>query len=287
EHGLPPNALDLPDETLRAVISQYTREAGVRNLERQVGALARKVAARVATEGGRLAAEGGTTEDTGRKAEGGTAPTRIEPDALPEYLGPPRIHGEVAFRTSRPGVATGVAWTETGGDVLFIEATLLPGGKGNLILTGQLGNVMQESARAAVSHIRANARELGVDPAFLENHDLHVHVPAGAIPKDGPSAGVTMATAILSAVRGQPVHQDVAMTGEITLSGLVLPVGGIREKALAARRHGIRTFLLPERNQPDLSELPEEVRRTMTFIPASTIEDVLRVALPLEQAAAK
>jgi len=284
EHGLPAGALDLPDETLRAVISQYTREAGVRNVERQIGTLARKVAARVATA---TSAEAPGAEEQGesRGAEGGTTnaeirPTRIEPGDLPEYLGPPRIHGEVAFRTSRPGVATGVAWTETGGDVLFVEATLLPGGKGNLTLTGQLGNVMQESARAAVSHIRANARELGVDPAFLDGHDLHVHVPAGAIPKDGPSAGVTIATAILSAIRNQPVLQDVAMTGEITLSGLVLPVGGIREKALAARRHGIRTFLLPERNQPDLSELPEEVRNTMTFIPASTIEDVLRVALP-------
>lgn len=307
EHGLPTGALDVPDETLRAIIGQYTREAGVRNLERQIGTLARKVAARVATEGaapspdaaskdtpaGAPAAESKegaeraaeAAEGAGRPAEGGPAalqvtPTRIEPGNLHEYLGPPRIHGEVAFRTSRPGVATGVAWTETGGDVLFVEATLLPGGKGNLTLTGQLGNVMQESARAAVSHIRANAKELGIDPAFLDGHDLHVHVPAGAIPKDGPSAGVTIATAILSAIRKQPVLQDVAMTGEITLSGLVLPVGGIREKALAAKRHGIRTFLLPERNQPDLSELPEEVRNTMTFIPASTIEDVLRVALP-------
>ena len=262
EHGLPAGALDLPDGTLRRVIAQYTREAGVRNLERQIGTLARKLAARVATEGG------------------GAQTARIEADDLPRYLGPPRIHGEVAFRTSRPGVATGVAWTETGGDVLFVEATLLPGGKGTLTLTGQLGNVMQESARAAVSHIRANARALGIDPAFLDGHDLHVHVPAGAIPKDGPSAGVTIATAILSAVRGQPVQQDVAMTGEITLSGLVLPVGGIREKVLAARRHGITTFMLPERNQPDLAELPEEVRKTMTFVPASTIEDVLRVALP-------
>jgi ATP-dependent Lon protease len=155
----------------------------------------------------------------------------------------------VAFRTSRPGVATGVAWTESGGDVLFTEASLLPSGHHNIILTGQLGNVMQESARAAVSHIRAAAHELGIAPDFLETHDLHVHVPAGAIPKDGPSAGVTIATAILSAVRNQPVREDVAMTGEITLSGLVLPVGGIREKALAARRHGIKEFILPARNE--------------------------------------
>jgi ATP-dependent Lon protease len=268
EHGLPGDALSFDDESLRAVVTQYTREAGVRNLERQVGTVARKVAARVASRG---------------PAE--VLPVHVAAADLPEYLGPPKVHGEVAFRTSRPGVATGVAWTETGGDVLFIEATLMPGGKGQVTLTGQLGDVMQESALAAVSHIRANARELGIDPGFLEHHDLHVHVPAGAIPKDGPSAGVTMATAILSAIRREPVRQDVAMTGEITLTGLVLPVGGIREKALAARRHGIRTFLLPARNEPDLAELPDEVRRTMAFVPADTIEDVLRVALPAPTAA--
>ena len=174
----------------------------------------------------------------------------------------------------------GVAWTETGGDVLYIEATLMPGGSQNIILTGQLGSVMQESARAAVSHIRANASELGIAPDFLEHKDLHVHVPAGAIPKDGPSAGVTMATAILSAVRNEPVRPDVAMTGEITLSGLVLPVGGIREKALAARRQGIKIFILPAQNTADLSELPKEVRDDLTFVPAATLEEVLKVALP-------
>jgi ATP-dependent Lon protease len=262
ENGLPAAALELPDAALHAVIEKYTREAGVRNLERQVGTIARKVAARVAGSGPAM------------------LPVTVQADELAEYLGPPRNHGEVAFRLSRPGVATGVAWTETGGDVLFIEATLVPGGHENLILTGQLGNVMQESARAAVSHIRANASSFGVDPAFLENHDLHVHVPAGAIPKDGPSAGVTMATAILSAVRHEPVQPDVAMTGEITLTGLVLPVGGIREKVLAASRHGIKTFVLPDRNEPDLAELPEEVRKSIRFVPASTIEEVLRVALP-------
>jgi ATP-dependent Lon protease len=169
--------------------------------------------------------------------------------------------------------------------VLFIEASLLPGGHGNLILTGQLGNVMQESARAALSHIRAHARELGVSPDFLDHHDLHVHVPAGAIPKDGPSAGVTIATAILSAARTEPVLEHVAMTGEITLSGLVLPVGGIREKALAARRHGIKTFILPARNEPDLAELPAEVRRDIQFVPVHTLEDVLKIALPRPQPA--
>src|SRR5213075_762198 len=197
---------------------------------------------------------------------------------IPDYLGPPRFLHEVSFRVSRPGVATGVAWTETGGDVLFIEARLLPSGHHNLILTGQLGNVMQESARAAVSHIRAQASELGVSPEFLEKYDLHIHVPAGAIPKDGPSAGVTMATAIVSAARNERVRKDVAMTGEITLSGLVLPVGGIREKALAARRFGVKTLVLPALNEPDLAELPEEVRRDMTFVPAETLEQVLKVA---------
>jgi len=173
-----------------------------------------------------------------------------------------------------------VAWTETGGDVLFIEAVLLPGGNGHLTLTGQLGSVMQESARAALSHVRQQAAALGIKPEALTKHDLHVHVPAGAIPKDGPSAGVTMATAIVSAARGEAVRADVAMTGEITLSGLVLPVGGIREKALAARRYGIKTFVLPEMNEQDLAELPAEVRSQMTFIPARTLEDVIKVALP-------
>ena len=162
--------------------------------------------------------------------------------------------------------------------MLFIEATLLPGGNQNIILTGQLGNVMQESARAALSHLRAHATELGLSEDFLAKHDLHVHVPAGAIPKDGPSAGVTMATAILSAARNQPVRQDVAMTGEITLSGLVLPIGGIREKALAARRFGIKTVILPALNEPDLAELTEEVRRDMTFVPVETLEQVIKVA---------
>jgi ATP-dependent Lon protease len=211
---------------------------------------------------------------------GATGPVDVSAAGLPDYLGPPRFHDEVSFRVSRPGVATGVAWTETGGDVLFIEASLLPSGHHDLILTGQLGSVMQESARAAVSHIRATAKELGVSPEFLDQHDLHVHVPAGAIPKDGPSAGVTMATAIVSALRQQTVREDVAMTGEITLSGLVLPVGGIREKALAARRHGIKTFILPRRNEADLAELPAEVTGSMRFVPVETLEEVLRVALP-------
>jgi ATP-dependent Lon protease len=271
ENGLPADSIEITEPALREIIGEYTREAGVRNLERQIGAIARKVAAR-------YVASREVVDVTLQGASPRIA--RVDVNDLHDYLGPARFRREVAFRTSRPGVATGVAWTETGGDVLFIEATLLPGGSQQIILTGQLGNVMQESARAAVSHIRAHAEDLGIDPNFLERHDLHVHVPAGAIPKDGPSAGVTMATAILSAVRSEPVREDVAMTGEITLTGLVLPVGGIREKSLAARRYGIKTFVLPERNAPDLEELPPEVRREMQFVPVQTLEEVLRVALP-------
>jgi len=260
EHGLKPDQLTLDDEALRRVIAEYTREAGVRTLERQIGTIARKVAARVATDE--------------------TYVGRVTAKDVVDYLGPARFRSEGAFRLSRPGVATGLAWTETGGDVLYIEAVLLPGGNGHLTLTGQLGNVMQESARAALSHVRQQAHALGVAPEVLSKQDLHIHVPAGAIPKDGPSAGVTMATAIVSAARGVSVRSDVAMTGEITLSGLVLPVGGIREKSLAARRQGIKTVVLPQMNSQDLVELPEEVRREMTFVPAATLEDVLRVALP-------
>jgi ATP-dependent Lon protease len=262
ENGLAPEQIAITDNALRRVIAEYTREAGVRSLERQIGAIARKVAARIATDSSYTAVVDAADVET--------------------YLGPPRFRSEAGFRTSRPGVATGVAWTEAGGDVLYIEASLMPGGNGNLTLTGQLGAVMQESARAALSHIRQNASELGIPSDFLSKRDLHIHVPAGAIPKDGPSAGVTMATAIVSAARGVPVEPEVAMTGEITLSGLVLPVGGIREKALAARRHGIRTFILPEMNRQDLAELPEEVKKDMRFVPVSTLEEVLRIALPAQ-----
>jgi ATP-dependent Lon protease len=309
EHGLPPTAVELTDRALRRVIAEYTREAGVRSLERQLGTIARKIAARVAgamplgemttaspataspsfPSGPAAVAAASTLAGDSAIATRSPTPARVpdtipttvvDADSVPDYLGPPRVRQEVAFRTSRPGVATGLAWTETGGDVLFVEASLLPEGKGQLVLTGQLGNVMQESARAAVSHIRAHAEALGISAGFLSSHDLHVHVPAGAIPKDGPSAGVTIATAILSALRKQPAKQEVAMTGEITLSGLVLPVGGIREKALAARRHGIRTMILPSENTIDLEELPTEIRAEMTFVPVSILDEVLRVALP-------
>jgi endopeptidase La len=259
ENGLTASQLHITDDGLRRVISEYTREAGVRSLERQIGTIARKVAALVASAPEHTAA--------------------VDVRDVETYLGPPRFRSETAFRTSRPGVATGVAWTEAGGDVLFIEASLMPG-TGQLTLTGQLGAVMQESARAALSHIRQQASTLGIPSDFLSKQDLHIHVPAGAIPKDGPSAGVTMAAAIVSAARGIPVEADVAMTGEITLSGLVLPVGGIREKALAARRHGVRTFILPEMNRHDIAELPAEVRDDIHFVPVSTLEEVLRIALP-------
>jgi ATP-dependent Lon protease len=271
EHGLPDGAVEITDAALGVVITQYTREAGVRNLERMIGAIARKVAARLA---------GRPADETGPPAT-----TRVDGEHVPQYLGPARFQPESPFRTSRPGVATGVAWTEAGGDVLFIEATLMPGGSQQIILTGQLGSVMQESARAAVSHIRSNIIELGIAPDFFDHKDLHVHVPAGAIPKDGPSAGVTMATAILSAIRRIPIRSDVAMTGEITLSGLVLPVGGIREKALAARRMGIKTFVLPARNAADLEELPADLKKDMRFVLAATLEDVLREALPANEPA--
>jgi ATP-dependent Lon protease len=260
ENGLTAEQINITDDALRRTIARYTREAGVRNLERRIGSITRKIAARVAA--------------------GTAGPVTVTAEALADYLGPAPIHDDVSFRVSRPGVATGVAWTETGGDVLFVEAKLLPSGSHNLILTGQLGNVMQESARAALSHIRGEAAELGIDPDVFNKYDLHVHVPAGAIPKDGPSAGVTMATAMVSALRNQPIREDVAMTGEITLSGLVLPVGGIREKSLAARRHGIKEFILPARNEPDLAELPAEVTSNMRFIPVHTLDEVLRVALP-------
>jgi ATP-dependent Lon protease len=263
ENGLAAGQLAIDDDAVRRIITQYTREAGVRGLERQIGAVARKIAARVATSA----------------AESDVAYV-VHAAGIPDYLGPPKIHDEVGFRLSRPGVATGLAWTESGGDVLFIEASLLSAGHGNITLTGQLGSVMQESARAAVGHIRSTSKELGVAADFLNAHDLHIHVPAGAIPKDGPSAGVTIATAIVSALRNQTVREDVAMTGEITLSGLVLPVGGVREKVLAARRHGIKTVILPALNESDLADLPAEVRNSMQFVPARTLDDVLNVALP-------
>ena len=258
-HGLDPDRLKVTDNAIRLIIREYTRESGVRSLERRLADVLRKAARQI--------------------AEGKTRATmvRIDDRRVRSGLGPRRFEGEVRKRTAEPGVATGLAFTAAGGDVLFFEATAYPG-KGRLTITGQLGEVMQESAQAALSWVRAHAEQLGVDPAWFQEHDVHLHVPAGAVPKDGPSAGITMAVAIASLVRNQPVAEDVGMTGEITLTGLVLPIGGIREKALAAQRAGLKRVILPRDNEPDLKELPAETKRELEFIPVDSIEDVLAAA---------
>jgi ATP-dependent Lon protease len=257
EHGLLKSQLRLSDTIIRTVIREYTREAGVRNLERRIADICRKAATMVAT--------------------GRARKPRVDDKLLREWLGQRRFSGEVRKRTSVPGVATGLAYTAAGGDVLFIEAAAYPG-KGRLTVTGQLGEVMQESAQAAHSWVRSLALEVGLPETWFEEHDVHVHVPAGAVPKDGPSAGVTMATAIASLVRGEPVSADVGMTGEITLSGQVLPIGGLREKSLAAQRAGLKRIIFPRENTPDLDDLPPETRKALEFIPADTIEDVFASA---------
>jgi ATP-dependent Lon protease len=256
-HGLSEAQLSLPDDVIRTIIREYTREAGVRNLERRLADVCRKAATDIATG----------------KAES----VSVDEDKLRDWLGPRRFSGEVRKRTSDPGVATGLAYTAVGGDVLFIEATAYPG-KGKLTITGQLGEVMQESAQAALSWVRAHTAELGLPEDWFSGHDVHIHVPAGAVPKDGPSAGVTMATAIASLVRGEPVASDVGMTGEITLTGQVLPIGGVREKTLAAQRAGLKRVILPRENEPDLAELPPETREALEFIFADSIEDVFDAA---------
>ncbi len=255
--GLKRSQLSLSDTVLRTIIREYTREAGVRNLERRLADVCRKAATQV--------------------ARGKTQRTRVDDKRLREWLGARRFSGEVRRRTSDAGVATGLAYTSAGGDVLFIEAAAYPG-EGKLTVTGQLGEVMQESARAALSCVRSHSDELGLPPNWFAEHDVHVHVPAGAVPKDGPSAGVTIATALVSLVRGQPVADDVGMTGEITLTGQVLPIGGIREKSLAAQRAGLKRLIYPRENESDLAELPPETRAALEFIPAETIEDVLAAA---------
>ena len=259
-HGLTSEKILFEEAALRAVIRGYTREAGVRNLEREIGALCRKVAR--------------------RWAEGNEVPVSITPKVVVEMLGAPRFHDEeVSNRTKDPGVAVGLAWTPAGGEVLFVEATLMSG-KGELTLTGQLGDVMRESAKTALSWFRANAGPYGVDPNFYENSSLHVHVPSGAVPKDGPSAGVTMATAVASRLTNRSVRADLAMTGEITLSGNVLPVGGIKEKVLAARRLGITRVIVPQLNEKNIKEdLTEELRNEMTIHYVSTSEEILEMAL--------
>jgi ATP-dependent Lon protease len=256
-HGLDREQVSLTDKALKLISREYTREAGVRNLERRIADVCRKAAREV--------------------AEGKTTKIRIDEKKVRKWLGPRRFSGEVRKRTADPGVATGLAVTAVGGDVLFIEATAYPG-KGRLTVTGQLGEVMQESASAAHSWVRAHAAGLGLDPEWFADHDIHVHIPAGAIPKDGPSAGITMATAIVSLVRGVPVSEEVAMTGEITLTGQVLPIGGVREKVLAAQRAGIKRVVLPRENEPDLEELPKETRNELDFVLADSLDDVLRAA---------
>ncbi|HJW27257.1 MAG TPA: endopeptidase La [Rhodocyclaceae bacterium] len=258
DNGLTEEQCSLTEQAVRAIIRDYTREAGVRNLEREIGNVFRYAAMQI--------------------AEGGTDKVDILASDLPTILGPAKYESEVALRTGLPGVATGLAWTRVGGDILFIEATVTPG-SGKLTLTGQLGDVMKESVQAALTLVKAHARRFGLAPELFEKSDLHVHVPAGAIPKDGPSAGVAMFTAITSLLLDRPVKNDVAMTGEISLRGLVLPVGGIKEKVLAALQAGISTVLLPARNRKDLDDIPEEARNQLRFVWLETVDDALREAL--------
>ncbi len=260
--GLSAGQLDITDNALAAIIRDYTREAGVRNLERQIGAVCRRAAVRIAA----------------------AHATKVQVDGpdLPEVLGPPKFENDVALRVGMPGVATGLAWTPVGGDILFIEASLTSG-SGRLILTGQLGDVMKESAQAALTLAKSRSASIGLDPARLDKSDVHIHVPAGAIPKDGPSAGVAMFIALASLFLNQAVRNDVAMTGEISLRGLVLPVGGIKEKVLAAMAAGIRRVLLPARNRKDLQDVPQAARQHLEFVFLEDVSDALREAIAVSQ----
>jgi ATP-dependent Lon protease len=258
-NGLTADEITLPDETIIAVIRNHTREAGVRGLEREIGSLCRKVARRI--------------------AEGATGQRTVTPDMLRDFLGRQRFFAEAAERIDRPGIVTGMAWTPSGGDIMFIEAAMMPSRDNQLILTGQLGDVMKESAQAALTYVRSNAQALGIDPRVFDGKAFHIHVPEGAIPKDGPSAGITMTTAITSLVTGRKARSDVAMTGEISLRGKVLPIGGLKEKILAANRAGITTIILPKRNEYDLEELPKDLLAQMTFVPVDDAREALTVAL--------
>jgi ATP-dependent Lon protease len=264
-HGLRPREVEIDRDLVRCVIRQYTREAGVRNLERELATILRKIARKIARDGNQ-------------------PPIHLARHQVHAYLGPQRFFDEVAERIDRPGVATGLAWTPAGGDVLFVEATMMHGREERLILTGMLGDVMRESAQAALSFLRANPSRLGVDPEILDREVVHVHVPAGAIPKDGPSAGVTILAALASFASGRPLRTDTAMTGEITLRGKVLPVGGIKEKVLAAHRVGLRRVILPRRNEGALEDVPEEVRRALEPVFVESIEEVVAAAFePVEE----
>jgi ATP-dependent Lon protease len=260
-HGVPKSKFKLSNAALKEIITAYTQEAGVRNLNREIANAVRGVARLV--------------------AEGRTKPVSITPDNLKDFLGNPRVQHDVVERSKIPGVAVGLAWTATGGDILFIEATRMPG-KGNLILTGQLGDVMKESAQAVVSYIRSNQKDLGIEETAFTDYDIHIHVPAGAVPKDGPSAGVTILAAVASLLTGKHVKYRLAMTGEITLRGAVLPVGGIKEKVLAAARAGVREIILPERNMQDLVDISESDKKRITFHSAAQMRDILRIALGLK-----
>jgi ATP-dependent Lon protease len=265
ENGLLPNELTFTENAIQAVIRSYTREAGVRSLEREIGSVCRKTATML-------------TEQKEVDHEIDSADVR-------QLLGRPHFQAneEISMRTSIPGVATGLAWTPVGGDVLFIEATRMPGSK-NFVVTGSVGNVMQESARAALSYTRSRAEKLGIDPDFFEKTDIHLHVPSGAQPKDGPSAGVTITTALVSLLTNRPVKSDLGMTGEITLRGQVLPIGGLKEKVLAAHRAGLKKVILPKQNEADLEDIPEEIRNEMQFIPVENIDEVLANAFePAQQ----
>jgi ATP-dependent Lon protease len=256
-NGLKPEQCSISDDALHAIVRDYTREAGCRGLEREIGRVFRSVAMRV--------------------AEDAVTTVAIKPQDIPAILGARKYEAETAMRTALPGVATGLAWTPVGGDILFVEATRIPG-RGNLILTGQLGDVMKESAQAALSLIKGRADELGLNVDSFDKSDIHIHVPAGAIPKDGPSAGVAMFTALYSLLAGKTVNPDVAMTGEISLRGLVLPVGGIKEKTIAAARAGIHTVCLPARNRKDLEEIPQAAREQLRFVWLETVEDIITAA---------
>ena len=258
ENGLKPGQLDISDAAVELMAARYTREAGVRQLERTVGSIARKVALKIAQA----------------EAEA----VSVAASDVKDYLGAPRFYPEQARKELPAGVATGMAWTEMGGEVLFIEATLLPGGHG-LTITGQLGEVMQESARAAQSYLWSHANEFGISAEMFKDYGVHLHVPAGAIPKDGPSAGVTITAALASLYTGRRVRPDTAMTGEITLSGLVFPVGGLKEKILAAHRAGIRRIMLPARNEADIEDLPEDVRKELQIVFVSRISEAIEAAL--------
>jgi ATP-dependent Lon protease len=257
-NGLQAGQVEISEVALRTIIQSYTREAGVRNLEREIGKALRHAAVRI--------------------AEGRSAPIRIDQDDLAAILGAPQFENEVAMRTSVPGVATGLAWTPVGGDILFVEATRIPG-NGRLILTGQLGEVMRESAQAALSIVKNRAAAIGIDEAVLAKTDIHIHVPAGATPKDGPSAGVAMFMALVSLLTERTVRSDTAMTGEISLRGLVLPVGGIKEKVVAAHRAGIKRVMLPARNRKDFEDIPEEVRGELEFIWLERVDEAIASAL--------